>query len=422
MKKNFTKILSLCLVVVFFGSVLAGCAPKKDATATPTPTVKTPVEITLWEQEEPNNDGIYDKAFADFMVKNPEIKITRVHYNTDDLRNQFQTTAAAGEGPDIVFGPDDNIGVFNAMKIIQPMANFVDPATLALLDEKAIEDCKIGGELYGLPDRQGNNIMLVYNKKMIQTPPETMEELITVAKKFTNEKKGEYGLVFQAYEPFFEIWIPNALGGKVFDDKYQPTIDTAPFVAMYQFIYDIFNVSKIIPKDCNYDIASNLFKEGKAPMIINGPWSWGEYEKAGIEVGLAQLPKQSNGVYGAAFTSTKAYFVSKNLKAEKTEAVKKVMGLFASKDFQMEFAKASGWMPSNKEGMADPYVQNDPKFKAALEGMKSGIPMPVVPEMRAIWDSMKLTVPDVMNGKMKPEAAAKKAQEEAIKNIANMNK
>ena len=423
-KKSTIKTLCLALVLVMTLSMITACGTKAPGgEVSGSEGKKEPVEIVFWEQEEPNNDPIYDRLFAEFTEKNPEITVTRVHYNTDDLRSQFQTTALAGEGPDLVFGPDDNLGVFNAMGLIQPLDNIVSADVLNMLDKKSVDGCRISGKLMGFPDRQGNNIMLVYNKDIVPTPPETVEEMIEIAKNFTNEKEGKFGLVFQAYEPFFISWVANGLGGNVFDSEYKPTLNTDAFVAEYKFLYDIFNVHKIIPRDCNYDVANNLFKEGKAAFIINGPWSWGEYEAAGINMGLAHLPKLSNGQYGSAYTSTKTYSVNKNVTdPNKLAAIGKLLAFIGTKEFQLEFAKASGWMPTNIEGMNDDFVKNDPKFAMATEGMKVGTPMPIVPEMRAIWDALKLTVPDIMTGKMKPEDAAAKAQQEAIKNIENFNK
>ncbi len=427
MKKSTIKVLSLLMVLVLMFS-MAACAKKVEEAAstpdaTPTEAAKKPVELVFWEQEEPNNDPIYDRLLTEFNKKYPHITVTRVHYTTDDLRSQFQTTVLAGEGPDIVFGPDDNLGVFQTMGLIQPLDKVLSADFLNTLDKKSVDGCRISGDLYGMPDRQGNNIMLVYNKDLVPTAPETVTEMIEIAKKNTNAKEGKYGLVFQAYEPFFISWVANGLGGNVFDEKYQPTLNTPAFIAEYKFLYDIFNVHKIIPADCNYDVASNLFKEGKAAMIINGPWSWGEYEAAGINMGLAHLPKLENGKYGSAYTSTKAYSVNKNVTdPDRLEAVKLVLELFGSAEFQLEFAKASGWMPTNKVAMEDSFVKNDPKFNIATEGMKVGTPMPIVPEMRAIWDALKLTVPDIMTGKITPEKAAEMAQKEAEKNIANFNK
>ena len=37
------------------------------------------------------------------------------------------------------------------------------------------------------------------------------------------------------------------------------------------------------------------FEEGKSPVIYDGPWSVANYQKAGIDVGVAPLPKLANG-------------------------------------------------------------------------------------------------------------------------------
>ena len=44
-----------------------------------------------------------------------------------------------------------------------------------------------------------------------------------------------------------------------------------------------------MPRECDYQLMDTLFKEGKAAMIVNGPWSWSDYRKAGIDLGIAPL-------------------------------------------------------------------------------------------------------------------------------------
>ncbi|MGL4452778.1 MAG: extracellular solute-binding protein, partial [Sarcina sp.] len=69
-------------------------------------------EITLWEQMEPAVRPTYIKIVDEFMKKNPDVKVNVVHYSNEDLRTQFQNASLAGQGPDIVYGPNDNIGIF----------------------------------------------------------------------------------------------------------------------------------------------------------------------------------------------------------------------------------------------------------------------------------------------------------------------
>jgi maltose-binding protein MalE len=49
-----------------------------------------------------------------------------------------------------------------------------------------------------------------------------------------------------------------------------------------------------------------------------------------------------------------------------------------------------------------------------------GKPMPVVSEMRVIWDSMRPSYQAVLNGSKTPEQAAKEMQELAVKLIREM--
>ena len=53
----------------------------------------------------------------------------------------------------------------------------------------------------------------------------------------------------------------------------------------------------------------------------------------------------------------------------------------------------------------------------SIETIKYTVPMPVVPEMRAIWDAMRPNLEAVLNGKMTPEDAAKKMQKDAVEGI-----
>jgi maltose-binding protein MalE len=47
--------------------------------------------------------------------------------------------------------------------------------------------------------------------------------------------------------------------------------------------------------------------------------------------------------------------------------------------------------------------------------------MPIVPEMRAIWDSMRPAYQSCLNGELSPADASKQMQQRAIKMISRMH-
>jgi maltose-binding protein MalE len=434
MSRNLRKILSTLLaaaIVLTMAIGFAGCGAKSEtgestgATVTepaasesaeatePAPKPAEPVEIAYWEQDDPGTvDPIWDEIAAGLTAQYPNITVTRTHLETEQLRTNFQTTVAAGEGPQILSGPDDNIGVFATAKTAMELDNFVSGELLSSLDPKALEGAKMDGKLYGIPYRFGNALCLLYNKKMVQTPPQTMDELIAMAKDLT--KGDTYGLVYNMNEPFFFIPFLGGFGGKVFDDAGNITLNTDPMKKALQFAYDLKFTNKIIPKEANYDVASNLFKEGKAAMLINGPWSFKEYKDAGIDLGIAKIPQLPGGTWAAPYTSNKVLIVSANVTDDNMkDAVNKFIEFINTKDNQLKLAKVASEIPTNLEAQKDPYVTDSPDMKAFYEQMSVGTPMPIVPKMRAIWDGFRPSLEGVMGGKMKVDEAAAAAQKKA---------
>jgi arabinogalactan oligomer/maltooligosaccharide transport system substrate-binding protein len=86
----------------------------------------------------------------------------------------------------------------------------------------------------------------------------------------------------------------------------------------------------------------------------------------------------------------------------------------------MEFVRKLRILPSKKDAANLPEIANDPILKGSMDQMVVGKPMPVVPEMRAIWDSIRPHYEGVLAGIKTPENAAKDMQSDAIKKIKEM--
>lgn len=385
------------------------------------------IEILFWEQEDPEGLVVFDQLIAEFMKANPGITVKREHYQTEDLRTNFQTAALANSGPHIVFGPNDNIGPFATMGIIQPLDKILRKEYLATFLPSALEGNKFQGKLWAIPDRIGNHLTLVYNKKMVPTPPKDSDELIRIAKQFTKDLNGDgmpdqYGLVYNLTEPF---WFPPFLGGFggwVMDENGKPTLNTPACVKALKFIQDLKLVHKVVPQQCDYELADTLFKEGKAAMIINGPWSWTAYKSAGIDIGLARIPMiKETGIWPTPMTGMKGYSISSIVKpGPQMDAVVKFLEFMTSKQAQLRLVKAVGQLPTNIEANKAPEIVSDPMLKDSSLQMQAGKPMPIVPQMRAIWDAMRGPIEMVLAGSMTPEQGAKAMQDKALQLIAEM--
>ncbi|MCX5801611.1 MAG: extracellular solute-binding protein [Candidatus Eisenbacteria bacterium] len=408
----FLCVLAAVLAVPAVLYLAGGCAKKEEK------------GIAVWEQMDPEEQKLLDARIAVFQKTHPDVPITRLHFETELLRTQYQTAALAGGGPALVFGPSDQIGPFSVMKLVRPLDELFGAAFFAQFIEGSLDT--LDGHIYAVPDQVGNHLALAYNKKFVKRPPATSDELIAFAKQNTVDENHDgvtdrYGLVFNAVEPFWLVPFLGGFGGWVMDKNNNPTLDSPAMTKALAFVRDLRIKYRVMPTECDYQQAETLFKEGKAAMIINGPWSWGGYISAGIDVGLTPIPRMSEtGLWPTPMVSSKGYSVNVNCPEKKLPIVKELVDFLTSTENQVESATKIKMLPARKAAAESLLARGDPFLETSLAQVKLGRRMPVVPEMRAIWDSMRPSYQNVLNNEITPQEAANKMQKAAVEAITKM--
>jgi arabinogalactan oligomer / maltooligosaccharide transport system permease protein len=381
--------------------------------------------IVIWHQMRVDEREILQAQIERFMAANPGIVVEQIYKETEELRSGFIVAAIAGQGPDLVYGPSDQVGPFEVMGIIEPLEGLFDSSYLASFVPQGLTNYH--GHLYQIADKLGNHLTLIYNRKLVQKPPETDEELIALGMKLTTDRDGDgkpevYGLSWNYTEPFFFIPFMTGFGGWVMTAEGRPTLDSQGTIDALNFIRDLRDRYHIIPLESDYNIADVLFKDGKSAMIINGDWSWAGYRKAGIDIGVAPLPRITRtGLWCSPMVSPKGYSLNANVPAEKRAIVVKLLRYLMEPDVQLETARALNTMPTRRAAVMSDFVQNDDILRNSAKQIERGRPMPVVPELRAIWDAMRPSYQAVLGGATTPRQAAHDMQALALRKIAEMN-
>lgn len=407
---------SLALLAVIAAGILApaGCRRTED-----------PRRIVIWHQMRVDEREILQAQIERYMAAHPGVTVEQIYKETEELRSGFIVAAIAGQGPDLVYGPSDQVGPFEIMEIIRPMEDLFDREDLEAFIPGGLTWYR--GHLYQMADKLGNHLTLIYNKALVEKPPETDEELIALGKRLTLDRDGDgrpdqYGLAWNYTEPFFFIPFLTGFGGWVMTDEGRPTLDGPGTVEGLRFIRDLRDRYGIIPAESDYNIADVLFKDGKSAMIINGDWSWAGYRKAGVDFGVAPLPTiVRTGLPCAPMVSPKGYSINANVSAEKLPLLVDLLRFLMEPGVQLETARALSTMPTRREAVESEFVQSDDILRNSALQIRRGRPMPVVPELRAIWDSMRPAYQAVLGGSRTPEQAARDMQALALRKIAEMN-
>lgn len=380
-------------------------------------------EIVIWTQDLPPGRAVLDSLLGSFMRQNPGIKASERYYETEELRSNYIIAALGGSGPDLIYGPADQVGPFEIMGIIQPLEELFEPEFFEKFDPNGVVRYK--GHIYQIADRIGNHLTLVYNRRLLRTPPRTTDELLAVGPGLTKDVDGDgltdqYALVWNFIEPFFFVPFLGGFGGWVMDDSGRPTLNTPATVAACKFIVTLRDQG-IIPRECDIDLANQLFKKQNAAMVINGPWSWGGYVDAGVDIGLARIPQvSSTGLWPTPMVSATGYSLNINCLGQRRDIALRLIRFLTEPDNELAYTRKLSAIPSRFEALSSPLVLSNPILQRSQDQLTVGRPMPINPEMRAIWDAMRPPYQNIFNGRLTPEQAAAEMQKLADQKIAEM--
>jgi maltose-binding protein MalE len=270
-------------------------------------------------------------------------------------------------------------------------------------------------------DQIGNQLMLVYDRQMVEQPPETLGELVTLGRDLTRRNaRGveRYALTWNYAEPYFFIPFLTGFGGWIMDEDGHPTLDTEATRRALQFILDLRDRHGIIPRYEDYDTSNLMFLRRRAAMIINGPWSWAEYGVPERAM-LALLPvNEATGLRCRPIIAAKGYSLNINTPPEKFDTVRRVLAYLTGEETQINMASRLFTTPVLKSALVSPVILDNPVLQMALEQAEHAVAMPVDPRVRFIWDGIRGPYRRVFTDDLPPAEAARLMQEGAERRLA----
>lgn len=397
----------------------ASSAPAGSDAAAPSEAAAFPegdVALELWTKEG-DPQIAFVQALADgYTAEHPNVTIEVVNKDVELLREDLVNTALSPDAaPSLVWTVADHLGPFTAADVIQPLDGLIDTSGY---DEGALAAVQADGTIWGIPISNGNQLMLYWNKSLIgdEAPADT-DAMVASAKENTSGEN--YGFVFNETESFWLTpWI-GGFGGKVFaDDGVTPTLDTEEMQGALKFLYDLKYTDKVMPAECDYTCASDLFTTGSAAMIVNGDWELGNYaEKLGDDLGVGPLPTvSSTGDDPQPYTAGAFYMVPKAVEGDELTVVLDFMAWSTSTEQQIAMVEELRRLPANAEALADPIVTDDPLLAGAAEAVQKGTPQPTNVEMRCVFDAMNTGIRDVLGAGNDDMAGVTAAMQEAAEN------
>ncbi|MDR1426371.1 MAG: extracellular solute-binding protein, partial [Bifidobacteriaceae bacterium] len=329
------------------------------------------------------------------------VTVNLVRKNFGDLRADFGSQVAAGEGPDITIGANDWLGEFKANGVVAP----VDLSTVAdRLDPAAVHAYTSEEQTYGVPYAM-ENIALVRNNALLpETNAATFDDLIEEAKGAGTDytvliQVGDVGDAFHMYP------IQSSFGAPIFETdaegNYTDTLAMAgdPGHKFAEYLQKLGSEG-VLSTDINDSVAKDQFKAGNAPYIVTGPWNTSGEEsflEAGMDIAVLPIPS-AGGEPAMPFMGVQGFYLSANSKNTLLAQMFLVDYLTRS-DVQLELFKAGGRTPANLEARNDPAFANDAIAAGFAEVGAGSQLQPAIPAMNEVWTPLGQEQADLISGK-----------------------
>ena len=241
------------------------------------------LDFPSWQAEEPGVSTWWKNLISDFESQNPGVTVNFYSIPFAQYVQQLTIRFSGENPPDIVHLPTRNFAAFASQGWLAPLDERLKSDDVVKnwtpLQSDMVWEGKTEGVLL-----MGYGSLLYYNQKLLDEAsapvPTTPVEWLDAIRKTTNREKGIFGLVATSIEhPNLVVEAGTWLMGEgldvIKDGRYDLT-NPRVIAAIDQYRTSM----RYAPPGANSATARQLFLDGKAAFLRDGPWIWAFVEKA----------------------------------------------------------------------------------------------------------------------------------------------
>jgi len=322
----------------------------------------------------------------------------------DSVTEKFQQEAAIGKGPDIFIWAHDPFGNWAKSGLISPVEPSKD--VFKALNESFWGAVSYNGQYFGYPIAVEGPTQIC-NADIVKKPFKTIDDVKKAAPGLAEQ--GKKALMWDYNNTYFTYGFLTSEGGFAFenvDGVYNAKVtgmNNEGTIAGAAMIKDLID-SGVMPEGVDYGVFDSAFKAGEVACVINGPWAWADYEKAGIDMVLGPYPKVSKSGKPKAFTGVLSAAVNAST-PNKELAIEFIEGYLLQEEglTLVNDDRALGGV-THKKFMKTLAKEND-TLADAYKVWQTSEPMPNIPEMGTFWTNMGPALTAITQGRQSVEDA-----------------
>lgn len=349
-------------------------------------------ELTLWHAYR-NQEAAGLEAACQAFTRETGVDVNLLAVPFGAFDSKLETAIPRGNGPDVFVAAHGSLAKWVAMDLVEPA-----PEAVPDLRESLDRAVHYQGTRWGVPLAY-KSLVLFYDPSVIDAPPETTEQLLALAHQHTEGDR--FGLAYQAAEPYFHAMWMHAFGARLVDEQGRIALDDPRHVPALAYSKKLAVDEGIMPGEPTAPLVAQLFDDGRAAMVISGPWFLAEIDR---EAGIAPLPRvtEAGGSPAAPFLSIEAAFVADQ--SAQPELAHELAAFLAGEQ-GATLRSTLGSQAVSHTGVA----AEGALVEALQVQADSAIPLPVHPRMDAAYESQARALRRVLRGTATPAEGASEA-------------
>lgn len=429
------RFLKMVLAGVLASTMFVGCSGSKTKEGMQAAAGGQKVVLNFWHgMESGENNRVLTEMIDKFNSTYPNIEVKLQGYGAaDQAMGKVMTAIQGKKQPELLWWAPAFTGQLAEAGVLADIDQFIEEDKT--FDKSDIypglwEVSKYQGSIYSLPF-EANNLGIFYNKKAFEEAgvaktPETWDEFYEAAKKLTidRDKDGkvdQYGFQVPIGTGEWTVWTWQTLlwqaGGEFLSPSQdQPLFNSEAGVEAIEFWKKLIEEGIAYFSETDAGYKTDDFEAGKTAMQIIGPWTLPQLdENKTVDYGVFFLPKNKRN---ATNIGGENLFIFKTT-PEKEKASWEFAKWIMSKEFQVEWAMKTGYLPVSYSAADTPefqkFLEEKPAMKVFVDQMVYGLARPSIPQYNEISTQLGKQLEQALYGKISPKQALDTAAEEAKK-------
>jgi maltose-binding protein MalE len=353
----------------------------------------------------------------------------------------------SGDGPDL-WGPVPHPWIEPYVSRDQALA--LDPKRIrnqGQYDDLALRASRLHGQQYALPLLM-DAVALIHNRSLVPKPPSTFEQFVEVAQMHTEPNSGRWGLALPLLSPTHAYPFMAGYGGYIFRcqiaagaaaggdaDSHEATsgaaangsaagdyacdpkdigLNNAGSVQGIQLVSDLYVQERVLSsvladRSQMHQGATQLFIEGKAAMLIDGPWVVSALRESEIDYGVAPLPVLP-GASVPPRPLTVVHVLTASAYTGHPDQVLQLMNAIAAPESIASLSGALNKAPVRRDGVRQSQLEHTKTWR---DQASQGVLLPPLPELDVVWTPWARALAEAIPG-LRP---VQEAMDQAVEQI-----